>query len=157
MAGQFTDTDRGFAALAKIMSGKGATLRVGFIGAKAKAAKKDGGGLSVAEVAAVHEFGLGRVPRRSMIGGWYFQNRKQILRDLELGLRAVVSGVPEDRVLGVLGVKYQAQIQERIADGIDPPLAASTLKRKGENKATPLIDTGQLRSSVTYEVTRGAK
>ena len=42
-------------------------------------------------------------------------------------------------------------MQARIVAGIAPPLAASTLKRKGR-KSTPLILTGQLRSSLTYAV-----
>jgi hypothetical protein len=42
-------------------------------------------------------------------------------------------------------------MQARIVAGIAPPLAASTLRRKG-GKTTPLILTGQLRSGLTYAV-----
>ena len=48
-----------------------------------------------------------------------------------------------------------------MARGIAPPLAASTLEKRKRiqpgrvGKDTPLIDTGRLRQSVTYEVREG--
>jgi hypothetical protein len=43
-------------------------------------------------------------------------------------------------------------MQQRIADRIDPPNAASTIKRKGSS--VPLIDEGILRTSILGQVER---
>jgi hypothetical protein len=44
-------------------------------------------------------------------------------------------------------------IKQRIANGIAPPNSPYTIARKGSSK--PLIDTGQLRNSITYQVEIG--
>lgn len=51
-----------------------------------------------------------------------------------------------------VGLWAQGSIQQRISDGIPPPNAESTIRRKGSS--TPLIDTGQLRTSIKYRVKR---
>ena len=42
-------------------------------------------------------------------------------------------------------------VKKRIAEGIEPGNAPSTLEKKAP-KTKPLIDSGQLRSSITHEV-----
>jgi hypothetical protein len=56
----------------------------------------------------------------------------------------------EDAALGLLGTKAVGEIQKRMARGIKPDNAPSTIAAKGSS--TPLIDTGRLRQSVTYAV-----
>lgn len=53
-------------------------------------------------------------------------------------------------VLGTMGARIAGQIQQSIHDLTSPPLAASTVRRKGFSK--PLIDTGYMWNSVGYEV-----
>lgn len=48
------------------------------------------------------------------------------------------------------GLWAVGEIQQRIADGIPPPNAQSTVDRKGSS--TPLIETGQLRASIKHKV-----
>ena len=55
------------------------------------------------------------------------------------------------QALAQLGAKVASMCQARIVAGISPALAPSTLRRKGA-KSTPLILTGQLRSSITFTV-----
>jgi hypothetical protein len=43
-----------------------------------------------------------------------------------------------------------ADVQAYMVNGKFAPLKAKTIKRKGSSK--PLIDTGQLRQSITYRV-----
>jgi hypothetical protein len=66
-------------------------------------------------------------------------------------MRTVIEGKrTSDQVLEILGQRAVGQIQERIASGIAPANAPSTVAKKGSS--TPLIDTGVLRSSITYQV-----
>ena len=55
-----------------------------------------------------------------------------------------------DRELARLGQKVVGDVQQRMADGIGPPLDPETVRRKGSS--TPLIDTGRLRQSIDSEV-----
>ncbi len=55
------------------------------------------------------------------------------------------------KVLGLMGQLIKGQLQQSIRDLVSPPLAASTIRRKGFTK--PLIDTGHMLNSVDYEVT----
>ena len=116
--------------------------------------------ITVLDLAEFHEFGLGNNPQRSFIRAYWDANTdrlKTMLLKLMEGViaRAVRSGAPisdADRrgVLEKLGLKMRGEIQARISDGIEPPLQERTIIRKGSS--TPLIDTGQLRSSIDYTV-----
>lgn len=122
------------------------TLAVGIQGKKAQ--EKKPGGLTIAELGAIHEFGLG-VPERSWLRAWYDENQAEIADDLRKAGRGILLGrFTRERILEILGLKYVGQIQARIARNIPPPLAASTTKKKGSSVA--LIDTGQLRSAITH-------
>jgi hypothetical protein len=50
----------------------------------------------------------------------------------------------------LLGEIGKSEIQKYIRNGDFVPLAAATIEAKGSSK--PLIDTGQMRNAVTYEV-----
>lgn len=105
-------------------------------------------GLTVEEVAAFHEFGLG-VPERSFLRGWLDENKEKVKEALERMAEATVRGkYSKEQALELLGQKFVGSIQERISNRIPPPLADSTVKKKGSD--VPLIDTGQLRASITY-------
>jgi hypothetical protein len=50
----------------------------------------------------------------------------------------------------LIGMRVVGDIQDRISDGIPPPNSPITIARKGSSK--PLIDSGQLRQSISFEV-----
>lgn len=105
---------------------------------------------SLLEVAIIHEFGAGHVPARSFIRATVDEKKTEIQAlQVAVAKRVLTGELTRDQALGQIGAKVAAWVQQRIRDGIAPPLAASTLKRK-KNKSTPLILTGQLRSSVTW-------
>lgn len=107
---------------------------------------------SLIEIAGYHEFGFG-VPRRSFIADWYDQNEQQAHKMLRRIAGVHVQGKETlDRSLKRFAAWGVGEIQARIAAGIAPPLAPSTLRQKGANKTTPLINTGQLRSSIRGRV-----
>ena len=103
------------------------------------------------EVAAIHEFGGKTVPQRSFIRATIDEKRAEILRlQVALAKQVVLGRLTPDQALAQLGAKVAGMIQARIAAGIAPPNAESTIRKKKSSK--PLINTGQLRSAVTWKV-----
>ncbi|MDF7681191.1 hypothetical protein PT300_11600 [Enterobacteriaceae bacterium ESL0689] len=49
-----------------------------------------------------------------------------------------------------MGEKLAGEVKRKIQSGIAPPLDPKTIARKGSSR--PLIDTGNLLQSITYEV-----
>lgn len=155
---KFKDRDKGYAKrLREIQRFNRTKVQVGILAAARGGAQKGSAsgalaGATVLEVGTYHEFGLG-VPRRSFIRDWYTENQEPSAKRLKVCAELVVSG--KKSAVGaaeLLGLWAQGSIQARIAAGPSDwaPLAASTIKRKGSAKA--LIDTGQLRSSITFAV-----
>ncbi|MEY0908199.1 hypothetical protein AB7180_15570, partial [Providencia rettgeri] len=68
---------------------------------------------------------------------------KELKADIELGEFS-------DRPFAIVGEKLAGEVKRKIQAGINPPLDPKTVKRKKSSK--PLIDTGNLLQSITYEV-----
>lgn len=116
---------------------------------------KGGDGLTVLMVATIHEFGAPEagVPQRSFVRAFVDEHAADIKTWQREALAAVFAGKSSAlQALNRLGARIAGGIQKRIAAGIAPPNAPATVERKGS--ATPLIATGQLRSSVTWAVRR---
>lgn len=56
------------------------------------------------------------------------------------------------KVLGMMGEDVKGALQQSITSFETPPLASSTIEKKGNGK--PLIDTGHMLQSITYEVNK---
>ena len=142
------DTDKGFRALVRRILGLRKPMIT--VGIHAEEGAQQEGALTVLDVATINEFGLG-VPERSFIRAWFDSSKVQNRNTMSALARSVVQGkITRDQALDQFGQRLVGDIQTRIAKGIDPPNAPATIKRKGSSK--PLIDTGQLRASVTYRV-----
>lgn len=117
---------------------------------------KHSSGLNMAELAAIHEFGAG-VPKRSFIRDTIDRNAPKYAKAMAQAGAQVTSGnkAAVRMAMKRLALQVEGDIKQRIADGVPPPNAASTVAAKGSS--TPLVDTGQLRASVTAEVRRGNK
>lgn len=115
--------------------------------------KKDAAdsGPTVAEVAAAHELGRG-VPKRPFITGWASKNDKAIRQDIAKAIQLVAVGrYTTEQALQILGVKWVAEIQEYMTNSSNfIKNSDETIALKGSS--SPLIDTGQLRSSITFKV-----
>lgn len=142
------DTDRGYRELVdRIFGLKKPKISVGILEGEGAQAHGD---TTVADVATINEFGLG-VPERSFLRAWFDENEERAYEALRRLFVSVVEGKrTKEQALDVFGLWVQGQIQQRMADGISPPNAASTIAKKGSS--TPLINVGQLRSSVTFKV-----
>ena len=110
-----------------------------------------GSKLTVLDIATIHEFGLGNNPERSFIRATFDENQEQNLELIYRLAQLVVDGkLTREQALNQLGLRFQAQVIDRINSNIPPPLAPATIKRKGSSLA--LVDTGQLKSSITYRI-----
>lgn len=109
------------------------------------------GALTVAEVAATHEYGAERIPERSFLRAGIDEATPRIKATLDALGKAVLDGTrtPDEAAarLGLLGVSI---VQAKITDGPFTPNAPRTVAEKGSSR--PLIDKGQLRQSIMYEI-----
>ena len=153
-----TVKDNGAAALlarAKTLAA-GRVVRVGVLADAAKEERpgEKPSGMTLLEVAAAHEFGApaAGIPQRSFIRATIDLHRDEIAQlQIALARRVIAGELTADQALDQLGAKVASWCQVRIAEGIAPALHPDTIERKGSS--TPLVDTGQLRSSITWKVT----
>lgn len=134
-----------------------------------------------AALAYIHDNGApeANVPARPFMQPGIADAKEPILQRLRAAGVAALDGKPEsvERNLEAAGMAAESAIKNRIAEGIPPPLAASTVaarrrrskgskyRRKARYEAgmsdeeklevaTPLLDTGQLLRSITHVVRR---
>jgi hypothetical protein len=102
-------------------------------------------GTSVIMVGTAHEFGSSRVPERSFLRSTVIEKKrdyKTLFR--KLSYKVIKSDMDTKQALGIVGLAVQTDVQDNITDIDAPPL----VYREGN----PLVDTGHLRQSITYEV-----
>lgn len=112
-------------------------------------------GFGNAELGAVHEFGSysKNIPARSFLRVPLMNNGKKIIKSVEeKATEAFVNGDPKKayRLLGIAGEGIVQNAFETSGNGNWAPLKKSTIARKGSSM--PLIDSGQLRRSISSEV-----
>lgn len=122
------------------------SVKVGVVGEKAS---EDRGGITLSELAAVHEYGSPKagIPERSFIRSTLDAKKAFITKELGRGLGSILSGTTTSlQVLADLGDKMAHEVQATIDRGLTPPLQSGLDHR-------PLIDTGELVLSIGSEVT----
>ncbi len=127
----------------------GAEIAVGFPVGSEAAAMTYPDGKKVIDVAIKNEFGIG-VPERSFLrtgGPEFIEDSKPLI---EAALQRVNAGAKFKDEADKIGMKAVAAIQQKIVDIDTPPNSAATIAAKGSSN--PLIDTGLMRQSVTFEV-----
>lgn len=127
-------------------------IAIGFpVSLRTKSGTKYGDGTNVVDVAIWNQFGTPTIPSRpfltssrgSMISSTIHIRRKMI-QELNSG-RADV-----DAAANQIGALCSSIVKRSITEWQDPPNAASTIEKKGDNN--PLVDTGLMRQSVTWEL-----
>jgi hypothetical protein len=130
--------------------GRKKAVRVGFFESATYLTGRRGPARRVADVAAYNEFGspaAGRPPRpffRMTVArgrGHWGSDLGKILRH---------TGFDAERSLGLMGELIAGELRQQIVDFASPPLAASTVKKKGFAK--PLVGTGTMLRAVDYRV-----
>jgi phage gpG-like protein len=105
-------------------------------------------GLTAAANAAIHNFGTKTIPARPFMdeGAKLFAASKaQVAKLYTAAIESHDESVANQRV----GALFAQKIRDAIRGGSYAALAKSTIARKGSSK--PLIDTGLLIGSITYE------
>lgn len=142
------DRDKGLKALlARVLASKKA-ITVGVHAAEGGAAEP--GGATVADVATWNHFGTSRIPARPFLTNWFDANVKEIAVKLKTAGTKIVKGTDPYDALQAVALWAEGGVKRYIAQGVPPPNAPSTVAQKGSSK--PLIDTGQLRSSIRGRV-----
>lgn len=142
-------TDPRLKDLVRLLSSKPELISIGVHGQEGEQGHANGE-QTVAEIAEAHEFGLG-VPMRSWLRAWFDEREPEIEKVLITELqRAARVGKPWRWALERVALWAQADIQARIAKGIEPPNSPETKAKKGSS--TPLVDTGLLKASILARV-----
>ena len=133
-----------------------AGVKVGIL--EKSGAHKESPGLTVADVASFHEFGTENVVQRSFIRATVINKAPLFKKAVQGLLKGIILGsMNRERALGILGELAQAEMINTINAGISPPLAESTRRAKmvgGKAGDTPLVDSGQLKQSIRWEINR---
>lgn len=143
------DRDKGYAKfIRRILGSEKVSVKVGVL----TDAQHEGSSKSVAEIAEIHELGLG-VPARPWLRPIVDGNRGVINQRIKRAAQLVATGgMTNVDAMDLVGQSIVNDVRARIRAGIPPELADSTLRQKGEGKTTPLIATGQFIGSITHEV-----
>ena len=106
-----------------------------------------------AELGAIHEFGVPEknIPERSSMRSTASEESQNLGRLAKIQISECLRGETSAHdAFATVGVYLQGKIVDKITDGDFEPNTEATVKRKKSSK--PLIDTGQLRGAITYEV-----
>jgi len=109
----------------------------------------------MATIGAVHEFGAPKrsIPTRSYMRTTFDEQQREIRKLTEQLKSKVMQGkISTERGLAILGEFMATKIKQKITDLKFPPLKNPSLRRRGSPGAVPnpLVDTGQLRASITH-------
>ncbi|MEA3330610.1 MAG: hypothetical protein U9Q29_02830 [Campylobacterota bacterium] len=139
---KFVDVDKLKKA---ITSGK---VKVGL--PKGKAETYESGETTI-EVGATHEFGEGNIPERSFIRVPVQHNKEKYIALAAKQAKLIFNGkqTVED-ALGILGLFMSDKMKASFGNNDWSPNSQQTIASKGSS--SPLIDTGQLRQSITWQI-----
>lgn len=98
-------------------------------------------------IGAINQFGTEHIPARPWLDKGVEAGAEKITKTaIELFKR----GEDPRRVMDALGAVAVGEVQKYVTELDTPPNAPSTIRQKGSSN--PLINTGALRQSITYEV-----
>lgn len=129
------------------------TVKVGVLSSKGGDADRDG--ISMVELAAIHEFGspAANIPERSFIRRTFAAKEREVAAmSSKIGAAIFAGRMDARRGLEILGAWGATEVKKTITSGagIPPPNAPSTIAKKGSDR--PLVDTGRLLGAITWEV-----
>ena len=91
------------------------------------------------------------IPERSFIRSTMKDNEKRYADLMLKGFRSVLRMESTVEVVyQKIGITISDDVKSKILTGSFVPLKPSTIKKKGSSK--PLVDTGEMRNSISYEV-----
>lgn len=118
-----------------------------------KNSRDESSGITNSELGVIHEFGVPEknIPERSFMRSTASEEAENVgrLSNVQIAEYLKSENSTHD-VFATVGTYLQGKIIDKITDGNFEPNKEETIKRKKSSKA--LIDTGQLRGSITYEI-----
>lgn len=111
--------------------------------------------MSMSLLANIHEFGSPsrNIPARPFLIKTLKDNQEKYVDLIKSNTwKMITRKLDPDVFLARLGMLAVRDVQAYMVNGQFKPLAEITIARKGSSK--PLIDTGQLRQSITYQIER---
>lgn len=125
------------------------TPHYALVGIHESAGMVEGEPMTVATLGAIQHFGNDRIPARRWLDTGAESGTREYLDTIREG---VADGLTAKQIMARVGVEAEGAIKQYITDLDTPPNKPSTIKRKGSS--SPLIDTGNMRQSVTSKVVR---
>ncbi len=125
------------------------TPHFALVGIHESAGMVDDGKMTVATLGAIQHFGNDRIPARRWLDRGAESGAKEYLDTVREGIK---QGRDSRQIMASVGVEAEGAIKQYITDLDSPPNKPSTIRRKGSSN--PLIDTGNMRASVTSKVAR---
>lgn len=129
------------------------------VGLPEDGAKPVDGGLTLAQIGALHEFGsdAANIPERKWLRSAIDHFRRPILGRFTKLWKAIMAGrkVDVDQGMNRIGMFGVARIREyirKIGPATWEPLSPVTIRQKKSDR--PLLDTGQLINGITYVLTK---
>lgn len=147
----------GLESLARTL-GNDLVARVGVLGGNN--ARNAGDGLGNADIGLIHIFGTldGRIPPRDFLKLPLEAKKRELMKALEgNAAKTAIQQGDYEKAFAILGAKAEEIIDGAFKSrgyGQWQPNAASTIRAKGSS--APLIDTGELRRSITSDVVKKA-
>ena len=144
----------------KAKVGSNMRARVGVLGSKVTRNDGDKSGITNAELMLIQMFGsvTRNIPPRDPLLAPLIKKRRELLKSLATGeMREAFMAGDYKKMFMLLGVKAEEFVQQAFETGGFgewPKNASSTILAKGSS--APLIDTGELRKSVTSDVVTNA-
>ena len=111
------------------------------------------GGINMATLLAIHVLGAPSrgIPQRDPLRPPLIANAQRYTDLLAMGLKNALSdGTDPKLVYEKIGIVATNDVKDYFITGNFKALSEKTIKAKGSSK--PLIDTGELRNSISYEV-----
>ena len=124
-----------------------------YIGVPASKNGMHEGGINMATLLALHVLGAPSrgIPQRDPLRPPLIANAQRYSDLLALGLKnALANGTDPKLVYEKIGIVAANDVKDYFITGNFKALSEKTIKAKGSSK--PLIDTGELRNSISYEV-----
>lgn len=109
-------------------------------------------GADVCQVATWNEFGTTHIPPRPFLRQSVENRKSEISSYMAAQKKKFLKGTGAKNILNEIGLFQKKNVQAEITEGSFVPNAPSTIKIKGSSR--PLIDTGTMRQSVQYFVTK---
>lgn len=137
-------------------------VKVGVLAAHGGNEKREGG-ITMVELAAIHEFGSPKanIPERSFIRRTFKLKKRQMAEvSQKLARGLLTEKITVERAYAILGAWGAAEVKKTIVDHKVRPLTSKATNRAKNRRAgkppgaktTTLIDTGRMMNSITFQV-----